>query len=154
MTGVGWESLAAATASTSDSYETITPQNRLLLYFLTSSIFIAIGIIAKLLRRISVLFWPYPFEDFVDYCTVTNISFVFIKRRSPHAYYLHAALPDRTDVTYREINEAIRRGLQKNRSVANEISSIDSLKLYSLYLSKDIEDRHTQLLKRIENQES
>ena len=77
------------------------------------------GFAFKILRRLSVLFWPYPFEDFADYCTVTNISFVFIKRRAPHAYYLHAALRDRTDVTYRQINDAIRRGLQKNRSVSS-----------------------------------
>lgn len=125
-TGIDWEDLAAETTSTSSTYyETLTPINRILLYFLASSIFLAIGFVFKVLRRLSVLFWPYPFEDFVDYCTVTNISFVFIKKRAPHAYYLHAALPDRTDVTYREINDAIRRGLQKNRSVSNEISSVD-----------------------------
>ena len=137
MTGIGWQKLSASTTSSSTSfYSTLTPKNRILLYFISSAVFLAIGIIFKLLRRFSVLFWPYPFEDFVDYCTVTNISFVFIKRRAPHSYYLHAALPDRTDVTYKEINDSIRRGLQKNRSVGNEISSIDSLKLYSIYLSK------------------
>ena len=104
MNGIGWESLAASTASTGTTYETLTSKNRIYMYFLGAAIFLAVGIIFKLIRRLSVLFWPYPFEDFVDYCTVTNISFVFIKRRAPHAYYLHAALPDRTDVSYREIN--------------------------------------------------
>jgi hypothetical protein len=154
MTGVGWEHLAAETTSTSAPYyETLTPQSRILLYFLAAAVFLAVGVVFKILRRVSVLFWPYPFEDFVDYCTVTNISFVFIKRRMPHAYYLHAALPDHTDVTYREINEAIRRGLQKNRSLSSEISSLDSLRLYSLYLSKDLEERHTLMLKKLEEQE-
>ena len=121
ITGVQWDDLAAETTSTSDSfYETLIPINRILLYFLCSSIFLAIGFVFKIIRRVSVLFWPLPFEDFVDYCTVTNISFVFIKKRAPHAYYLHASLPDHTDVTYREINDAIRRGLQKqSRSVEN-----------------------------------
>ena len=112
---------AETTSSSAFYYKTLTPLNRILLYFLCCSIFLAIGIIFKIIRRASVLFWPYPFEDFVDYCTVTNISFVFIKKRLPHAYYLHAALPDRTDVTYREINDAIRRGLKKNRSMENEV---------------------------------
>jgi hypothetical protein len=97
-----------------------------------------------------VLFWPYPFEDFADYCTVANISLYFVKRRSPHAYYLHASIPDRTEVGYREINESIRKGLQKNRSISNELSSLDSLKMYVIYLSKEMEDRHSQLLKILE----
>lgn len=101
-TGIGWEDLAAETTSASAAYHpTLTPSNRILLYFLGAAVFLAVGFVFKLVRRLSVLFWPYPFEDFVDYCTVTNISFVFIRRRAPHAYYLHAALPDRTDVTYR-----------------------------------------------------
>ena len=120
MTGIGWEKLsAAATTASTSYYSALTPTNRLLLYFISCAVFLAIGIVFKLLRRVSVLFWPYPFEDFVDYCTITNISFVFVKRRAPHAYYLHAALPDRTDVTYKEINDSIRRGLQKNRSLGS-----------------------------------
>lgn len=53
------------------------------------------------LRRLSVIAWPYPFEDFVDYCNVTNISFFFMKKRSPEAFYIHATIPDRTEVTYK-----------------------------------------------------
>ena len=94
-------------------------RNRIFLYFLGCSILLAVGTTFKILRRISVLFWPYPFEDFVDYCSVTNISFLFIKKRTPHAYYLHASLPDRTEATYKEINESIRKGLMKNRSIAS-----------------------------------
>jgi hypothetical protein len=108
-----------------------------------------VGVIFKILRRLSVLAWPYPFEDFVDYCSVTNISFLFVKRRTPHAFYLHASMPDRTEVTYKKINEAIRRGLKKTRSISNELPSLDSLKLYSVYLSREIEEKHTQMLKKI-----
>ena len=53
------------------------------------------------LRRLSVIQWPYPFEDFVDYCNVTNISFFFIKKKSSQAYYIHAAIQDRVEVTYK-----------------------------------------------------
>lgn len=56
-------------------------------------------------------------------------------------------------MTYKEINEAIRRGLQKNRSIASELPSADSLRLYSIYLKKDIEDRHSYLLKVLEEQD-
>lgn len=63
MNGVGWEKLAAETISTDSAsiYVTLTQKNRLLLYFLSCAVFLAIGIIFKLLRRLSVIVWPYPF---------------------------------------------------------------------------------------------
>jgi hypothetical protein len=62
MQGIGWEKLSAETTSTSTSfYLTLTQQNSILLYFITCAVFLAIGIIFKILRRLSVLFWPYPF---------------------------------------------------------------------------------------------
>lgn len=96
MTGVGWERKADESATTSSSLKSLTPVNRILLYFVSCAVFLAVGIIFKILRRISVLFWPYPFEDFADYCTIANISLFFVKRRAPHAYYLHASIPDRS----------------------------------------------------------
>lgn len=104
--GVGWEKLAASTATTEvlDIYETLSPRNRVFNYFLGCAVFIAVGVVFKILRRLSVMFWPYPFEDFVDYCTVCNISFMFMKKNLPQAFYLHAALPERSEVTYKEIN--------------------------------------------------
>jgi hypothetical protein len=88
------------------------------------------------LRRLTVLFWPYPFEDFVDYCSVTNISFFFMKKRSPEAYYIHASIPDKTEVTYKEINHAVRRGLNKTRSIASELNQDGNLKMYILYVNR------------------
>jgi hypothetical protein len=96
MTGAGWEKLAAESASISATYKSLTPINRIFLYFLACAVFLAVGFIFKLLRRLSVLVWPYPFEDFADYCTIANISLLFVKRRAPQAYYLHASIPDRS----------------------------------------------------------
>jgi hypothetical protein len=96
MTGANWEGLAAETASSTPTYPSLTPTNRLLLYFLACAVFLAVGLVFKLLRRLSVLVWPYPFEDFADYCTIANISLLFVKRRAPQAYYLHASIPDRS----------------------------------------------------------
>ena len=110
------------------------------------------GLVFKILRRLSVLVWPYPFEDFADYCTIANISLFFVKRRAPQAYYLHASIPDRSEVSYKEINEAIRRGLQKNRTITTELPA-DSLSMYSIYLSREMEDKHTHLLRVLEEQE-
>lgn len=101
MNGVGWQELAAETASTQPADSSLTPINRILLYFISGAVFLAVGLIFKILRRLSVLVWPYPFEDFADYCTIANISLFFVKRRAPQAYYLHASIPDRSEVSYK-----------------------------------------------------
>jgi hypothetical protein len=109
MSGINWEDHSAEVITTTlSSIQYFNPKNKIYLYFLSSSILLVIAIIFKskyiliiVLRRITVLFWPYPFEDFVDYCSVTNISFFFMKKRSPEAYYIHASIPDKTEVTYK-----------------------------------------------------
>lgn len=98
------------------------------------------------MRRLSVVIWPYPFEDFVDYCNVTNISFFFIKKRSPEAFYIHASMPDRTEVSYKEINEAIRRGISKTRSITQEMPASDNLKMYVIYMCKELEGKFNQVI--------
>ena len=61
-----------------------------------------------------------------------------MKKRSAQAHYIHASIPDRTEVTYKEINEAIRRGLNKNRSIANEVVFQDMQRMYTVYVCKDL----------------
>lgn len=42
-----------------------------------------------------------------------------MKKRSPEAFYIHADLLERTEVTFKELNNAVRSGLKKERSLAN-----------------------------------
>ena len=154
LVGLDWQAHSAEVTHTDlSTIYYFNPLNRILLYFLVASIFIIVGIVFKLLRRLSVIKWPYPFEDFVDYCNVTNISFFFMKKRSAQAHYIHASIPDRTEVTFKEINEAIRRGLNKNRSVANEVAFQDMQRMYTVYVCKDLEDKFNNMLKKIEDEE-
>ena len=90
MVGLKWENNAAEVAHTDlNSIYYFNPKNRVFLYFMGGSILLVIGIIFKsnniyylVLRRIVVIKWPYPFEDFIDYCNVTNISLFFMKKRT------------------------------------------------------------------------
>jgi hypothetical protein len=60
--GVGWENLAAETTNQNLNYfKTLIQKNRILLYFLGCAVLLAIGMIFKILRRLSVIFWAYPF---------------------------------------------------------------------------------------------
>lgn len=72
---------------------------------------------------------------------MTNISFFFMKKHSAEAYYIHASIPDRTEVTYKEINEAIRRGLNKTRSVVKEHAFQENQRMYIVYVCKELEDK-------------
>ena len=72
-----------------------------------------------------------------------------MRKRSPEAYYIHASIPDRTEVTYKEINEAIRRGLNKNRQIEAAHTFHDHLKMYNIYICKDLEDKFANVLQHI-----
>jgi hypothetical protein len=56
-----------------------------------------------------------------------------MKKRSPEAYYLHATLPDQTDVTYKKINKVIQTGLNKNRSIFGDTTDDNQL-MYIVYV--------------------
>ncbi len=62
-----------------------------------------------------------------------------MKKRSPEAFYIHACLPERTDVNFKELNNAVRRGLQKTRSISNDLNQRDRLKMYVTYVNRDME---------------
>lgn len=67
------------------------------------------------LRRMVVIWWPYPFEDFLDYCSLANISLFFCKRNAPIGYYLYATNADRSELTFKEINDQIAKGSLRKR---------------------------------------
>jgi hypothetical protein len=145
MTGIKWEEHSAEVISTDFTViELFKSTNNIFLYFLSSTVLLTIAIVFKskhfklflVLRRITILYWPYPIQDFIDYCCVTNISFFFMKKRSPEAYYLHATLPDQTDVTYKKINKVIQTGLNKNRSIFGD--NIDDNQLMYIVYVDDI----------------
>lgn len=54
---------------------------------------------------------------------------------------------ERTEVTYKEINEAIRRGLNKERNLLREHSFHDSQRIYNVYLCKDLEEKFNNVTK-------
>jgi hypothetical protein len=59
-----------------------------------------------------------------------------MKKRSPEAFYINACLPERTDVTFKELNNAVRKGLQKARSLENDLNQRDKLKIYIAYVNR------------------
>lgn len=59
-----------------------------------------------------------------------------MKKRSQEAYYIHASIPHRVEVSYREINNAIRVGLNKERGIIKEYSFHPGQHVYQVYLCK------------------
>ncbi len=74
----------------------------------------------------------------MDYCNVTNISFFFMRERSPETYYLHASIPNQIEVNFKNLNRTIRKGLNKSKSFNEELPTTDDLRLYTVYLDRDI----------------
>lgn len=72
-----------------------------------------------------------------------------MRKRSPEAFYIHSCLSERTDVNFKELNNAVRKGLEKNRSLfENDLNHKDRLQLFIVYVNKDIEDKFNLMLKK------
>lgn len=70
---------------------TNSPHNYALFFFLTAMITFSTGLVQYMLRQASKKH-PLPTVEFVDLCTVCNIS-VLMFNESFHGYYLHGKSP-------------------------------------------------------------
>ncbi|CAD8175227.1 unnamed protein product [Paramecium pentaurelia] len=68
------------------------PENPILKYFLVQFVYLMIGLGQLILRKILNIWQPYPYENFVDLCTIANVS-IFILDDNLHGYYIHGENP-------------------------------------------------------------
>ena len=71
---------------------TNSPNSYILKYFLGTILLFVIGYVQYLVRIIFKFIIPLPSQDFVDLCSVTNIS-VFIFDSDIHGFYIHGESP-------------------------------------------------------------
>lgn len=69
-----------------------SPRNFALFFFITGCIIYAVGISLYLIRYILKLCIPFKTEEFVDLCSICNISFLIFDE-SLHGYYIHGRSP-------------------------------------------------------------
>lgn len=64
----------------------------ILSYFLISFVIFAVAAVQYAIRQALRIWWPLPIENFIDLCSVSNIS-IIIFDEALHGYYIHGMNP-------------------------------------------------------------
>ena len=113
-----------------------SPENILLRHFLGTSILFIVGLAQYVLVRVVQLWIPTKKTEFLDLCSVANMS-VLILSDSLRGYYLHGQSPlgmaDTTLYQLAQFLEEESKGKIKGRGITDNKN--DNLQTYEIYLS-------------------
>ena len=118
------------------SFAETSLENYLLTHFLGTSIIFIVGLAQWFIRRVIQPWVPTPTTEFLDLCSVANVS-VLILQESLSGYYVHGQSPlGKADVTLQELIRFLEeegRGKIKGRGITDDKN--DNLQTYEIYLS-------------------
>jgi meckelin len=84
-----------------------SPRNFALFFFVTTLVVYAIGIAQYLLRNLLSLCKPHRSTEFVDLCSICNISFLMFDE-THHGYYIHGRSPfGQAEITQEQLRHAL-----------------------------------------------
>ena len=118
------------------SFAKNSPPNRLLRHFLGTFVLFIAGVAQYVLRRIIQPWMPTNTTEFLDLCSVANVS-VLILQDSLRGYYIHGQSPlGKADTTLQELIRFLEeegKGKIKGRGITDDKN--DNLQTYEIYLS-------------------
>ena len=125
-----------------DSLVYEAPVNFILRNFIASIIVLASCSIELVLTRLLKIWIPLKKQEFMDLCSVSNIS-VFILDELLHGYYIHGKSPNgKADVNYDELFNFLSiegRGSMINRGLENDhIDDHEQNQTYEMFLSNSM----------------
>jgi meckelin len=92
------------------------------------------GVVLYLIRYIFSFLFPLPYMDFVDLCSVANVS-LFIFDDKFHGYYIHGESPSHSsDVTLEALKRALDNEGQGNAARRGLVDKYPNLQTYEFYL--------------------
>ena len=118
------------------SFAKNSPPHRLLRHFLGTFVLFIAGVAQYVLRRIIQPWMPTNTTEFLDLCSVANVS-VLILQDSLRGYYIHGQSPlGKADTTLQELIRFLEeegKGKIKGRGITDDKN--DNLQTYEIYLS-------------------
>lgn len=133
MVGQGWV-YASQYQPTVNFNNTRSPESYVLAYFLFTLVIMVTGVTLYLLRYIIAFLFPLRYMDFVDLCSVANVS-IFIFDEKFHGYYIHGESPSNSsDVTIGELKRALDNESEGNAAKRGLTAKNPNLQTYEFYL--------------------
>lgn len=142
MVGQGWEyaSLYDPKVRLSD---TRSDESYVLMFFFFTIVFMVTGVILYLVRYAIVFLYPLDYMNFVDLCSVANVS-LFIFDEKFHGYYIHGESPaNSSDVTLDVLKRALDNegdGLAKKRGLTDKNPKLQTFEFYLPYSERKMFD--------------
>lgn len=85
---LGYEQYAQANPDMSTTSSELAPTNYILKFFLSAFLFLCIMAVQCIVELLNGYFFSLKFQDFMDLCSVSNISLLVMDQHY-HGYYLH-----------------------------------------------------------------
>ena len=132
-----------------------SPESMHLRYFITTFILVITGLVQYFLRRIlNLILIPLKKNEFLDLCSVANISVIILDDKL-HGYYIHGQSPfGKADTNFSELIQFLeeeRKGKIRGRGLTGDEE--DNLQSYEIYLSNNMRDIYDDLYYIEVNQE-
>ena len=162
LKGLGWEDLARAKPQMTvrDVGITVIPFNPVLRFFVTAFLFLIIGYIQLIVRKVTSIWFPTSLQNFVDLCVVSNISLLILDE-SLHGYYIHGVTPlTKADMALEELHEGLSDEKMKlNRKKSLLDPTEDELFTFEVYLPYEMRIKYDHIMQQataddLENQKT
>jgi hypothetical protein len=122
---------------------TRSDESYVLMFFLFTLVFMVSGVILYLFRYIISFLFPLKYVNFVDLCSVANIS-VFMFDEKFHGYYIHGESPaNSSDVTLDTLKRALDNegnGQYRNRGLTDKNPKLQTFEFYLPYSERKLFD--------------
>lgn len=106
MEGIGWRWISTHNPNL-ESKEHSSPENYVLGFFVTTMVMYAIGIVQYIIRYLIKIWFPLPFEEFTDLCSISNISVLMFDSEFK-GYYIHGRAPyGQSEVTTQDLIKSL-----------------------------------------------
>jgi meckelin len=113
--------------------------NRYFTFFIVITLFLIIGTLQWVIRKIGGIWFPHKLHDFIDLCSLCNIT-MFIFDDILHGYYVHGCSPfGKADVNSKTLNLYLaheKKGEGQSRGlIQDENNSAHNLQTFEIYVS-------------------
>ena len=132
MEGVGWRYWSAHDPDFSDDI-TDSVLNKYTMFCISVLVLMIIGSIQYIIKRGFSFLFPMDMHNFVDLCSVTNIS-VFLFDQRIHGYYIHGeSTGGQADVSFNDLKDYIDReenGEARHRGLLSESPTLQTFEIF------------------------
>lgn len=149
--GLGWDELSTAQPNSNVGYlnTNTSPRNPVLHYFLTCSLLLIIGYTQFVLRKVLSNWIATPIQNFIDLCSVSNIS-VLVLDEYLHGYYIHGVSPNGfSELSIDELLESLNKeasGKSRPRGILPEDKS--GLQTFEVFIPTAIRKTYNNLARQ------